>query len=168
MPLSVSFREMERDWGWKEKKKVTHGRRIARATLEKKKIYISNDIRYCGASGWPKSDRRGDDVSIDRTRERQSAFIIDILVKKKEKKRNHDRSNNSDWFELTLASSFGEEGRFDKKKKMELLNNESVSGTLFNYLSRFLTFLIESPQSSKCGALLSTKTRVFQSLITYF
>lgn len=128
MPLSVSFREMERDWGWKEKKKVTHGRRIARATLEKKKIYISNDIRYCGASGWPKSDRRGDDVSIDRTRERQSAFIIDILVKKKEKKRNHDRSNNSDWFELTLASSFGEEGRFDKKKKWNCWTTKAYRG----------------------------------------
>ena len=128
----------------RKKKKLLHmvkGSFIFR----KKKKNIKRYYRYCEASGWPKSDRRGDDVSIDRTRERQSAFIIDILVKKKKKKkkRNYDRSNNSDRLELTLASSFWRGGTIKKKERMELSNNESVSGTLFNYLLRFLTFLIE-------------------------
>lgn len=101
-----------------KKRKVTRDRRIARASLEKKKKRISNDIRYYGASGWPKSDRRGDDVSIDRTREQAVGVYYRYPRKKKRKETTIAAitQTDSNWL---WRRRLEEKGRFNKKKKKE-------------------------------------------------
>lgn len=102
----------------KKKESYTWSKDRSSIFRKKKKKRISNDIRYYGASGWPKSDRRGDDVSIDRTREQAVGVYYRYPRKKKRKETTIAAitQTDSNWL---WRRRLEEKGRFNKKKKKE-------------------------------------------------